>query len=81
MLLEGLESTAKRRRMLISLGVEPDRVKLASRSRKGYWRMSQNSLVHFALNDAYLRTRGPEPPGLVGSFQIRRQSPALKAYL
>jgi len=48
----------KRRRMLISLGVEPDRVKLASRSRKGYWRMSQNSLVRFALNDTYLKEQG-----------------------
>ena len=44
----------KRRRMLIQLGVDPDKVKLASRSRKGYWRLSNNSLVRAALNDDYL---------------------------
>jgi len=33
-------------------------VKLASRSRKGYWQMSQNSLVRLALNDAYLKEQG-----------------------
>jgi hypothetical protein len=47
-----------RRRMLIKLGVHPDQVKLASRSRKGYWRMSSNSLVQTALNDAYLQSQG-----------------------
>jgi hypothetical protein len=44
----------KRRRMLIKLGVSPEEVKMASRSRKGYWRMSQNSLVRLALNNTYL---------------------------
>lgn len=39
----------KRRRMLIKLGVPPEEVKRASRSRKGYWRMSQNRLVRLAL--------------------------------
>lgn len=48
----------KRRRMLIQLGINPDEVKLASRSRKGYWRMSSNSLVQAALNDAYLKKQG-----------------------
>lgn len=48
----------KRRRMLIKLGVSPERVKLASRSRKGYWRMSGNSLVQLALNNAYLTQQG-----------------------
>lgn len=48
----------KRRRMLINLGVSPERVKLATRSRKGYWRMSNNSLVQLALNNAYLTRKG-----------------------
>jgi hypothetical protein len=33
-------------------------VHLASRSRKGYWRMSQNSLVLYALNNTYLKEQG-----------------------
>jgi len=44
--------------MLIRLGVSPDEVKKASRSRKGYWRMSSNSLVQIALNNAYLQRKG-----------------------
>lgn len=48
----------KRRRMLIKLGVPPEEVKKASRSRKGYWRMSQNSLVRLALNNVYLTNQG-----------------------
>ena len=48
----------KRRRLLIKLGVSPEEVKMASRSRKGYWRMSQNSLVRLALNNTYLKEQG-----------------------
>jgi len=44
--------------MLIKLGVAPDEVKKASRARKGYWRMSQNSLVRLALNNTYLANQG-----------------------
>lgn len=47
-----------RRRHLIALGIDPDRVKLASRSRKGYWRMSQNSIVRTALNNQWLNEQG-----------------------
>ena len=47
-----------RRRHLIRLGIDPGGVHRASRSRKGYWRMSQNSLVRFALNNAYLKEQG-----------------------
>ena len=47
-----------RRRNLIRLGIAPGEVYRASRSRKGYWRMSQNSLVRFALNNRYLKERG-----------------------
>ena len=35
-----------------------DRVHLATRSRKGYWRMSQNSLVRIALNNRWLEEQG-----------------------
>ena len=48
----------KRRRMLIKLGVDPAKVKLASRSRKGHWRLSNNSLLRAALNDDYLKSQG-----------------------
>jgi RNA-directed DNA polymerase len=47
-----------RRRHLISLGIRPDEVKLASRSRKGYWRMSSNSLLQRALNNRWLHEQG-----------------------
>ena len=48
----------KRLRMLILLGVDPDKVKLASRSRKAYWRLSNNSLEQAALGDVYLKSQG-----------------------
>ena len=47
-----------RRRNLIKLGIDPSVVFKASRSRKGYWRMSQNSLVRYALNNRVLKERG-----------------------
>ena len=47
-----------RRRNLIKLGADPAKVKLASRSRKGYWRMSSNSIVQAALTNAYLHSQG-----------------------
>ncbi|MGB3119263.1 MAG: group II intron reverse transcriptase/maturase [Verrucomicrobiales bacterium] len=47
-----------RRRNLIKLGISPAEVHKASRSRKGYWRMSQNSLVRFALNNRVLQEKG-----------------------
>ena len=47
-----------RRRNLIRLGINPGEVYRASRSRKGYWRMSQNSLVRFALNNRHLKEQG-----------------------
>ena len=48
----------KRRRMLIKLGIPPAEVKKASRARKGYWRMSRNSLVSIALSNTYLAKQG-----------------------
>jgi RNA-directed DNA polymerase len=43
-----------RRRHLLALGISRDDVKLASRSRKGYWRMSGNSIVQRALTKEWL---------------------------
>ena len=47
-----------RRRNLIKLGIAPNEVYRASRSCQGYGRMSQNSLVRFSLNNAYLKEQG-----------------------
>ena len=43
-----------RRRHLMALGISKDTVKLASRSRKGYWRMAGNSIVQRALTKQWL---------------------------
>jgi hypothetical protein len=43
-----------RRRHLLALGILPDEVHMATRSRKGYWRMSGNSIVQRALTNAWL---------------------------
>jgi RNA-directed DNA polymerase len=47
-----------RRRHLIALGISPEDVRMATRSRKGYWRMSGNSLVQRALNNRWLHEQG-----------------------
>ena len=47
-----------RRRHLIKLGANPKQVHLATRSRKGYWRMSSNSIVQAALTNAWLHEQG-----------------------
>ena len=47
-----------RRRNLLSLGADPATVHKATRSRKGYWRMSQNEIVRFALNNSWLEEQG-----------------------
>jgi RNA-directed DNA polymerase len=47
-----------RRRKLLALGVFPSKVHRASRSRKGYWRMSQTSIVRAALNNRWLEEQG-----------------------
>ncbi len=47
-----------RRRHLLALGIFPHRVHLASRSRKGYWRISQTSIVRTALNNRWLEEQG-----------------------
>jgi RNA-directed DNA polymerase len=47
-----------RRRHLLALGISRDEVKLATRSRKGYWRMAGNSIVQRALNKQRLWNQG-----------------------
>lgn len=47
-----------RRRNLLALGADPDKVHMATRSRKGYWRMSQNEIVRYALNNRWLEEQG-----------------------
>jgi RNA-directed DNA polymerase len=47
-----------RRRNLLSLGADPATVHMATRSRKGYWRMSQTEIVRFALNNRWLEEQG-----------------------
>ena len=47
-----------RRKKLLNLGIGRKEVKKASRSRKGPWRMSQNSLVRIALTNNWLSNQG-----------------------
>jgi RNA-directed DNA polymerase len=47
-----------RRRKLLRLGIGKDEVHQASRSRKGCWRMSQMSLVRWAMNNDWLEEQG-----------------------
>jgi len=48
----------QRRRMLLKLGADPREVSQASRSRKGCWRMSTNSIVQAALTNEWLDKQG-----------------------
>ncbi|MBK8477092.1 MAG: group II intron reverse transcriptase/maturase [Opitutaceae bacterium] len=47
-----------RRRNLLRLGADPEQVHLCSRSRKGCWRMSTNSIVQAALTNEWLKEQG-----------------------
>jgi len=47
-----------RRRNLIAPGIDPAEVHKASRSRKGYGRMSRMSLVRHARNNRWLEEQG-----------------------
>ena len=47
-----------RRRKLLKLEIGRDEVHMASRSRKGHWRMSHNSIVQRAMTDAWLAEQG-----------------------
>jgi len=48
----------QRRRMLLKLGADRREVSMASRSRKGCWRMSTNSIVQAALTNEWLDQQG-----------------------
>ena len=47
-----------RRLNLIKLGAPRDKVKLASRSRKGHWRLTNIEIVRNAMNNAWLESQG-----------------------
>ena len=47
-----------RRGHLLSLGIPREEVHMATRSRKGYWRMSANSIVQRALTNRWLQEQG-----------------------
>ena len=47
-----------RRRHLLRLGIDPRGVHLVTRSRKGSWRISSNSLVQAALSNRWLAEQG-----------------------
>ena len=47
-----------RRRRLLKPGIGRKEVHKASRSRKGHWRMSHNSLVKRAMNNEWLAQQG-----------------------
>jgi len=47
-----------RRRHLLALGIPRADVRMATRSRKGYWRMSHNSIVQRALTNRWLHDQG-----------------------
>ncbi len=47
-----------RRKRLLALGANLEEVHLATRSRKGYWRMSSNRIVQQALNNRWLWNQG-----------------------
>ena len=61
-----------RRRNLIKLGADPAEVKLASRSRKGYWRMSSNRILQQALTNHWLEEHGA--PNIVTRRDNRGES-------
>ena len=55
-----------RRRNLIRLGIEREKVHLASRSRKGPWRMSHNAIVDRAMTNEWLSQQGV--PGIANQW-------------
>jgi hypothetical protein len=55
---DGGNQPRTRRRNLLALGADPGTVHMATRSRKGYWRMSQNEIVRHALNNCWLEEQG-----------------------
>ena len=62
-----------RRRHLLAMGIPPEQVHLASRSRKGYWRMSGNSILQRALANHRLHQLGV--PDLRTLWIVRHYGP------
>ncbi len=65
-----------RRRHLLALGIPPVQVHLASRSRKGYWRMSGNSILQRALTNYRLHQMGV--PDLRTLWIVRHYGPSAR---
>ncbi len=59
-----------RRRKLLALGVPRHKVHMASRSRKGHWRISNTSLVRKAMHNTWLEEQGV--PSLVKLWKAIR---------
>ena len=68
-----------RRRHLLALGINPNKVHMATRSRKGYWRMSQNELVRIALNNRWLEEQGV--PDMKAVWTVLYYGPKARVYL
>ena len=67
----------KRRKMLHALGIDDERIKLATASRKGYWRMSSNSIVQAALTNKWLQEQGvPSLAELWATYKYGQQTKA-----
>lgn len=62
-----------RRRHLLALGIPRDEVHMATRSRKGYWRMSGNSIIQRALTNRWLHEQGV--PDLRTSWLVLHYGP------
>ena len=67
-LLEAVEAAPDAPPPSARAGVKPKEVQMATRSRKGYWRMSANRIVQLALNNRWLEEQGVpdmEPSGSI----------------
>ena len=64
-----------RRRNLLKLGVPKSKVHMASRSRKGHWRMSNTTIVRTALHNEWLEEQGV--PSLVNIWKYYMRLPRL----
>jgi len=53
-----MEEPGTRRRHLIASGIDPKEVRMATRGRKRFWRMSANRLVQYTLNNRWLEDQG-----------------------
>ncbi|MEO6473602.1 MAG: hypothetical protein ABIQ96_00690 [Luteolibacter sp.] len=49
---------------------------IASRSRKGYWRMSQNEIVRYALKNRWLEEQGVPDMNAVAAIAALKTSAA-----